>query len=104
MQGFLLDVQVTASGSPDNSNIRMPFYELDQGRRLESLFTSFAQTTSPISMNPMVDTSNRIAETGFAFIEDVHTIRVAVWPHDPLGRLKTRLYFEIVDKNQEEQL
>ena len=87
--GYMFCTRDSQRQSPtDNSNIRMPFYELDQGRRvlksaygsIESIFTHELypggpkklvlqvnwfedRGLSPISMNPMVDTS--ITETGF---------------------------------------
>ena len=46
------------------------------------------------------------SETTFEFIEDCYEMPVAVWPHDPLGKLGStnpaRKYSEIIDRNRDE--
>ena len=57
------------------------------------------------SGNPLVDTTDD-SETTFEFIEDCYEMPVAVWPHDPLGKLGStnpaRKYSEIIDRNQDQ--
>jgi hypothetical protein len=114
----------------DNSNVRLPYFELEDGERIKKSaygaikkvvvhhlfpggpsrcvlhvdwFTNTGQVGT--SGNVLVDTED-ISEVSFVFISDCYQIPVAVWPHDPLNRLKKGLvahkWSEIIDKNQEE--
>jgi hypothetical protein len=114
----------------DNSMIRMPYYSRneDGSRQLKSDYGSIEDIGthqmypggptkcflivqwfedrgfSPVSGNRLVSTES--TEKGFVFIEDIYQSPVAVWPHDPAGRLKHRDprfgLSEIIDRNQEE--
>jgi hypothetical protein len=129
---FFKTAETQQATKTDNSNVRLPYHAVEDGRRvLKNAYGSIQQILThpiypggqvkclllvdwfhdcgvcPVSGNPLVDTT-RISETTLTFIDDCYQCPVAVWPHDPLNKIAAndpaREWSEIIDRNQEELL